>query len=85
MSEDVGNVVPLHPAMHAPQTAAQLDDPIATLMQFCERLSEGMSHITAVLVQLDVRTRRVELLINKIEREKITKSAIYNGQGERVR
>lgn len=85
MSDD--NVVPLRPAPQAPCDVgdAASDDAIGQLMAFCERLDEGLNHITSVLINVDVRLRRLELAVNKAEREKVTKSAIYNGQGERVR
>jgi hypothetical protein len=33
---------------------------------------------------MDSRVRRLELALNKAEREKVTKTAIYNPQGKRV-
>jgi hypothetical protein len=85
MSDD--NVVPLRPMPQPPCDVGVTvpDDVAGQLMAFCERLNEGLNHVTSVLINVDARLRRLELALNKIEREKVTKSAIYNGQGERVR
>lgn len=80
------NVVSLRPAPQMPcDSADAAPDANEALVAFCERLNEGMNHVTTALIQIDARLRRVELAVNKTEREKVTKSVLYNGQGERVR
>jgi hypothetical protein len=85
MSDD--NVVPLRPVAQAPCDVggAVPDDVAGQLTAFCERLDEGLNHVTSVLINVDARLRRLELALNKSERERVTKTAIYNGSGERVR
>jgi len=76
------NVVPLKPstAQH------KLDEKtLEACVATCERVSEALDHVAKVLVGLDLRLRKLELAHNKAEREKVTKTAIYNGHGERIR
>lgn len=87
---DEENVVtfrpPQVPSAAAPITRSEqeLCDVVQNLMTYCERLEEGLQHASQVLVAMDTRLRRLELAHNKAEREKVTKTAIYNPHGQRV-
>lgn len=85
--DDDANVVTLHPAAPkaAPQPSADDTKSVEQLIAFCERVEEGLQHVTTVLVGLESRLRRLELAWAKAEKQKLQSTAIYNGQGERVR
>lgn len=90
MSEEE-NVVTFRPPLRAvdgPMPSLVEDEIkalVSNLTTFCERLEEGMNHVSKVLVAMDSRLRKLELAHNKAEREKTPKNVIYNGHGERVR
>jgi hypothetical protein len=87
MSEDE-NVVTFRPPLLRPVEAdageTEISDTLTNLVNYCERLEEGMKHFATIVVAMDSRVRRLELALNKAEREKVTKTAIYNPQGKRV-
>lgn len=88
MSDD--NIVtfrpPGVPSAEAPITRSEqeLCEVVQNLMAYCERLEEGMQHISQVLIGMDSRLRKLELAHNKAEREKAAKPTIFNPQGKRV-
>lgn len=84
MDDKIVSLRPAPPSETAAQPASVADQTLANLTAFCERVHEGMEHLTAALVQMDARLRRIELAHNKAEREKLQKTAIFNGHGERV-
>lgn len=87
MSED--NVIPLRaPAVELPsdgQPPAEFStvESIANLTAYCERLDEGITCATNVLINLETRLRRLELLQNAAERAK-AKPVILNQEGKRA-
>lgn len=62
---------------------APADPTLENLIEFCQRLEEGMQYIATTLVAMDSRVRRLELAVNKEAREK-AKPSILNVNGERV-
>ena len=84
---DEDKIVTLRPAPPpaAPMPPDDEQKSVVQLISFCERVEEGLQHVTTVLVGLESRLRRLELAWAKAEKQKLQSTAIYNGQGERVR
>jgi len=83
---DGDNVVPLKPkpAAAAPASASA-DDPatLANLVEFCERLDQGMKLMIGTIVNLEKRVRRLETAQQKAEAAK-PKPVILDARGRKA-
>lgn len=79
------NVVALRPGPVAATPPPCEDPALANVLTFCEQMQEGLSHVTAALISLESRIKRLELAAAKAEKQKLASVAIYDGHGDRVR